>query len=587
MGIWGLFFCGMQFFCIHQSAYASEQILNQNGISEPILLSSVKVRDMDATSTADCHSPTVDDSAWETINFAEIMPQQHLCVRAKFDVAKSKLPDNPILFITALAAYKVRINGFWLGSSGIPGGNAQQEIVGGFAGFLRVESQHISPGENLISLELSSFLSPSSFSSIAHSLMLANEDAMLETILWTSIATAVLIGALLMLCLIFTVLYRYFEREPAFFFFSLLCFVTSGLLVFEQIKLWVVYPYDLHLYRLWLITGATTVVAILLPTYYLWQYHLSRKFYWLTTLCSGLFICITTLNSYDNISKWMFILSFSVVLTINIMAFKQQQSLTKSALFINALSLLILVFAPVIFLELGFGFAVCLVLVTIGLSLLRQLSVYRDRALEAGRVKGELLRRNLQPHYLMNCLMQVQELIDFAPKQANAFVGSLADEFRGLVKVSAKDVVTLVDELALCRHHLSIMSIRYQKEYHLLVQYGEDKAFEEDGASFVSIPSAILHSQIENCFTHNRIGGDYPFILVIKKYQDMRCITLKTPLAHTTEKDKVNHNGLGIGETYIRAKLAEVCEPGWQLNSEEKSGYWVTDYQFRLKPEYI
>jgi hypothetical protein len=45
----------------------------------------------------------------------------------------------------------------------------------------------------------------------------------------------------------------------------------------------------------------------------------------------------------------------------------------------------------------------------------------------------------------------------------------------------------------------------------------------------------------------------------------------------------IDHQGLGIGEAYIRAKLNEVCEQGWELTSAENNSLWVTRYSYTPK----
>ena len=171
--------------------------------------------------------------------------------------------------------------------------------------------------------------------------------------------------------------------------------------------------------------------------------------------------------------------------------------------------------------------------------------------------------------------MQVQELIDFAPKQASEFVQQLAEEFRALVKMSDKDFVSLEEELKLCRSHLKIMSVRYQQQYKLEVEYTANS--EQTHACDIHVPSAIIHSQIENCFTHNRITSSQPLTLTISATQKRVTLILSTPIDEATE-----HKGVGIGEAYIRAKVAQVCQPDWLVHSTAKGNQWVTTYDYQL-----
>ena len=50
--------------------------------------------------------------------------------------------------------------------------------------------------------------------------------------------------------------------------------------------------------------------------------------------------------------------------------------------------------------------------------------------LAAARLELELLKKNIQPHFLLNTLATIMETIEEGPKTAAALVESLAGEFR-------------------------------------------------------------------------------------------------------------------------------------------------------------
>lgn len=304
---------------------------------------------------------------------------------------------------------------------------------------------------------------------IGHLIAISDEEAIYDTIINITIVTALIIGALGILAFIFAMLYLNFNKDVTFRLFALLCLLTITLLVAEQWKLWADYHYDDHVLRLSFILINTFALTLLLPVFYLYQHKFDKKCFWLVMIVVSQTVPIVILSSYDKRSESLFIIAFAFVLAINMMAMRKGKPFAKFTTATSAISLLLLLVAPTLFTEVGFGFATCLLMSAIGLSLLQQLKVYRDQALETGRIRGELLRKNLQPHYLMNCLMQLQELIDSAPAQANEFVTNIANEFRDLVKMSNQDLVSLQDEVALCKHHLKIMAIRYQQTYQLEV----------------------------------------------------------------------------------------------------------------------
>ncbi|MDK2595623.1 histidine kinase [Pseudoalteromonas obscura] len=522
-----------------------------------------------------CHSIELDDRHWQTFQFPNIQPQQHLCIRGTLTIVQEQLPPNPTLLFLALAAYEIYLNGELIGKNGVPGSSKTYEQVGAISSLTQLDYKTMPPGEHLISLELSSFHTADAFAAIAYALAIVDQQTFYQTIIVASSITAMLIGGLLVLFVIFLTVYLRYSHQTSHLIFALLCVFTLALLVAEQWKLWVNYYYDVHLLRMNIVVALTLVVTSLLPSYYLAQHNISRKSLWLTALALTLLAVVYSTTSFDARSAWLFCSSLLFVGAINVIALRHNKAGSVIALLICAASLIGFILAPRLFLEFGFALSITLVLASIGISLLNQLIKQRNLALEAGKVKGELLRRNLQPHYLMNCLMQVQELIDFAPTQANEFVQQLAEEFRALVKVSEKEVVTLEEELRLCHSHLKIMSVRYQQNYQLVTH------ILPDSATHILVPTAIVHSQIENCFTHNRITSDRPIKLSVQVGKSRIILELTTPIDAVTQ-----HQGMGIGDAYIRAKMAQVCESDWQLDSCQVADHWVTRYEYQIRPKF-
>lgn len=532
-----------------------------------------------------CHAQDTDDSQWQAFEFPNVKAQQHLCIRGTLTVTEEPLlrsnnrpSSNHALLFLALAAYNIYLDGELLGKNGVPGATPDLEQVGGISLLLPLDLKTLSPGEHLISMEISSHHASTSFAAVAWALLFVDQQVFYDTVLVATVVTALLAGALLVMFVVFITLYLRFSRQTSYLLFALLCFFTATLLLTEQWKLWVNYPYDLHLHRLYLVIVLTLLVTALLPGYYLAQYGLHKNRLWFVAIALVLWSAVLFTYSYDARSEWLFISALGFVLSINLVALWQKKTGAIPALIITSFSLLALLIAPRVFIELGFGLSIALVLASIGVSLLNQLTQQRKLALESGKVKGELLRRNLQPHYLMNCLMQVQELIDTSPQKASQFVQHLAEEFRTLVKMSDKDVVSLEDELRLCRSHLQIMSARYQQDYQLQVDF--ESTVPGMTLTEVMVPSAIIHCQIENVFTHSRISSDIPIRLKVNIIKKEIQLQLVTPVGIATD-----HHGAGIGETYIQAKMSQVCKPGWQLQSAQQGRNWITRYHYCILSE--
>src|SRR5262249_30663935 len=136
---------------------------------------------------------------------------------------------------------------------------------------------------------------------------------------------------------------------------------------------------------------------------------------------------------------------------------------------------------------------------TLGLmaSLAMHLHDERKRAqaakLAAARLELELLKKNIQPHFLLNTLATILETIEQEPKTAAALVEALAGEFRILSRVAGEKLIPLGQELELCRAHLRVMSLRRGVTCAIAAAGVDERAL---------VPPALFHTLVENGLTH-------------------------------------------------------------------------------------
>jgi LytS/YehU family sensor histidine kinase len=199
-------------------------------------------------------------------------------------------------------------------------------------------------------------------------------------------------------------------------------------------------------------------------------------------------------------------------------------------------------------------------------SLMVQFAHERSKAMQSLRLEAQMLRRNLQPHFLMNSLTLIVEWVETEPKLAVKFIDALADEFRLLNLMSQQKLVPWLNEVALCQKHFEIMQYRYQKNIQLNI-----KVIESD----FLVPPAIIHTIIENAFSHNRIKNGDSFDIQIKTTEKID-IKVITPFRNN------NHQGSGIGEDYIKTRLTESFNHNWIFESAAKNDTWQTRIKFPL-----
>lgn len=180
-------------------------------------------------------------------------------------------------------------------------------------------------------------------------------------------------------------------------------------------------------------------------------------------------------------------------------------------------------------------------------------------------LENELMRKHIQPHFLMNSLMALQQLIDTDQKTASHMVEALSEEFHLLTLASREPLIDSQTEIELCRIHLKIMSMQQRAKYRL-----ETEGL--DGTE--TIPPAIFHTLIENGLTHGFAGrSDGLFQLSKRHTPDGLIYTLSN---NGCSDPSASKESTGSGLAYVRGRLEESFPGRWHLTSEPIENGWQT-----------
>jgi len=185
-------------------------------------------------------------------------------------------------------------------------------------------------------------------------------------------------------------------------------------------------------------------------------------------------------------------------------------------------------------------------------------------ALASERLRADLIKRNIQPHFLMNSLTALMEWVETSPEAAVDFIDGLAHEFRLLADFAERQSVSLGEELALCEIHIRLMAQRLDGRF-TFNRIGVDEERR--------IPPGIFHTLLENAFSHNNYAEqDVAFELRYEGGHGLARYTLKVP----TSGDQASSMGTGAGTRYVRARLEEFCGNAFSFTSEQVGSHWMT-----------
>lgn len=519
--------------------------------------------------THGCGSMMLDDTEWEEISFFDLPQLQHFCLRTSVNLNAEQAAGMQILKLSMLAASRVYWDGVLIGENGRVGQNKANEIPGLIDFAIPVPHELITEGEHKISIEASNYHLDERLSSIFYYFAVEDFKEASAGPLHHVVTAIFFMGSLLIASLIFQVLYWLYERRLHHQILSALCISSALLLAVEKWRALTGYTYDLHILRLHLVAALTFITCLLLVAFYLVYYRFNKKFVWFVGFIVAFMSAALATGSYDGKSMLLFLVALLSVLAFNVYGLIHKLAgAWASFIGMMIISVLFLI-DPYGFLEHRFALASFVVVIVTFLSVANEMKQSRAQALLAVRMEAELLRRNLQPHFLMNSLMLAIEWIEQKPAAASRFVQALAQELGMLVKFSEKKMVSLDEEIDLCSTHLKVMADRYSADYSLQVN---------GSTSGIHIPPAILHTQIENSFSHNNVPSGTVFWLQVGRNEKQVKLLLRSPLS-----TKAKGNSAGLGERYIITRLNECFGGNHTYRSYAEGDEWVNVVDFEEK----
>ena len=334
------------------------------------------------------------------------------------------------------------------------------------------------------------------------------------------------------------------------------------------------YTYDWHCPRLTLITATMASISVLLPWMLLEQFYVSQPRRWLAALVPLLIAAWFSSPIYEVKALWLCRAMFAFSIVAVGWAMWRRRPGAWFVLIGLVAGLLAIRTSRRAFLDpsffLLFEVLVLFPLTTLGLQLRAERRRAHEASLAAARLETELLKKNIQPHFLINTLSTIMEVIEREPRSAITLIESLAAEFRILARVSGEPLIPLGQELELCRAHLAIMSMRKDAQCTLHAEGVNAQAL---------VPPALFHTLVENGLTHLRPREGKQRFTLREECSDGRLrYTLEAEGEPVRSKAAVANSKFpeGPGLKYLKARLEESFAGHWTLTGGPIASGWRT-----------
>ncbi|MVM34106.1 regulator [Spirosoma sp. HMF4905] len=505
------------------------------------------------------------DQDWEATNGTS--HQELFWLRFHMRLDSTVTRQKPLgVKVVALGSFDAFWDGRLIGHNGQVGRTKATERPGKHATYWLLPDTDTKPGVHVLALRVSNFYARTGYS--FYNCSLDNYPDMVRASVQTIAWMAMLAGAFLIGAIYYLFLSLHNRREPLFWLFSLICGLFFCLIIAEYLPLIWSYQYDVQTPRLEVIGVLTLSISLLVPSFLNRQFALFNPTrFTLPLLLLLLGIYVNFHGRYDFTAQLMSLTMGISALLLALLAVHQQRKGALSILISVGLSGLLACFLYYDYsLYLSFGFLLLAMLYGLVIRSREIDQAYQQTLLLSERLKTELLKKSIQPHFLLNTLTSLIDWIEESPKQGVVFIEALASEFKLLNQMVDVRLVAITHEIELCKSHLVVM--RFRKEIH----YVWDD-FDIDLRD--TLPPALLHTALENGITHSLplADGTIRFQLYFQRtnvYRQYQLRTIATNRIVGKEPEK------GTGLPYMRARLTESYGNNWTLLSQESDEGWLT-----------
>jgi ligand-binding sensor domain-containing protein len=139
----------------------------------------------------------------------------------------------------------------------------------------------------------------------------------------------------------------------------------------------------------------------------------------------------------------------------------------------------------------------------------REQNLKKMQKLEREKIQFQfqVLRNQINPHFLFNSFNTLISTIEDNPKMAVSYVEHLSEFFRNIVNYRDKDVITLGEEITLMQTYFYLQQKRYGNHLKLNINVTEE------AKKHTFIPPLTLQLLLENAIKHNAVSKETPLLV--------------------------------------------------------------------------
>lgn len=477
---------------------------------------------------------------------------------------------------STVSAFDLYWDGHLIGSGGIVANSLEDEVSGPIKRIVRLKREQTTPGNHTIIVRLSNFHTndkrPLGRIDIGYHYNFFYDFS------YKSSSRVFVGGASLIAGLFCIAVFFAGSRHRSYLLFSLYCFITLFFDVFTILNLYNDINIEHIQWILVLFRYGQILSVLFFVTFVIFTYEIPRKTFFIPL---AVLIAITTiwLRSSNPQHYLLYFEVLPIFVGVLLLYSMYQRTTGSIAAFVGIIfwrlfkqpdlfsktadsHLFFYIASDIIFLF-------CIVL-SISRIIHAQNLQLQEIQLRSSRLEVDLLKKNIQPHFILNTLQSIMSWIKKKPENAFLLIEALAEEFRMINSIADKKLIPLHQEIDLCTTHLKLMGFRMGSTYELITEgLCEDEL----------VPPMVFHTLIENAFTHSFKTREKGTIrLVCDKGDKQTVYHLSNNGSRLKEISQKSEDEIqeGMGLKYIKARLNESYLNAWSLN------YTLDDEQWKV-----
>ena len=184
----------------------------------------------------------------------------------------------------------------------------------------------------------------------------------------------------------------------------------------------------------------------------------------------------------------------------------------------------------------------------------------------------QLLRAQLNPHFLFNALNSVVALVESDPPRAKDMVRNLSGLLRSALSNPDGADTTVGDELDFVGAYLSCERVRYEDQLQVTVSVPESLRSQP-------LPSMSLQPLVENAIKHGMRGG-HPLSLRIEGKEERGSVEIAVVNSRPLEQAPPAV-GTGTGLSNVRARIQMMFPKSGEVSLRQEGGWSTATIRYR------